>query len=267
MSQIKVIVNGALGRMGQQVIAAVAADPDLQLLGGSDIKAERDFLTVPGLAKKLPLNSHAISLIEMFHPDVVVDFTIPTEAMGTARLALKNGASLVMGTTGLTEKDLKEIDSLASASRKGAMVAPNFAIGAVVMMHLARIASRYFDNAEIIELHHDKKLDAPSGTALATAKMMSQAHKGAFTLPKTEKETLKGTRGGATEGISIHSVRMPGFVASQEILFGTLGQTLSIRHDTISRECFMPGVLLAIKEVVKRQGLIYGLDALLDLGD
>jgi 4-hydroxy-tetrahydrodipicolinate reductase len=267
MSQIKVIVNGALGRMGQQVAGAVAADPDLHLVGGADIKADRDFLTAPSLSRKVPLVTNLITLIEMYHPDVVVDFTVAEAAMNAARLALKNGASVVMGTTGLGDQDLKEIDALACECKKGAIVAANFAIGAVVLMHLAKIASRYFDNAEIIELHHDKKLDAPSGTALATARLMIEAHKVPFALPKTEKEMLKGTRGGQTEGISIHSVRLPGLVASQEVIFGALGQTLSIRHDTISRDCFMPGVILAVKEVVKRQGLSYGLDALLDLGD
>jgi 4-hydroxy-tetrahydrodipicolinate reductase len=172
-----------------------------------------------------------------------------------------------MGTTGLSDKDLKEIDTLALDYNKGAVVAANFAIGAVVLMHLAKIAAKYFDNAEIIELHHDKKVDAPSGTALATARLMIEAHGKPFVYPKTEKETLKGTRGGQKDGLAIHSVRLPGLVASQEVIFGALGQTLSIRHDTISRECFMPGVILAVREVVKRHGLVYGLDSLLNLGD
>jgi 4-hydroxy-tetrahydrodipicolinate reductase len=203
----------------------------------------------------------------MYHPDVVVDFTVADAGMSSARLALKNGANLVMGTTGLTDADLAEIDEIALKYNKGAVVAANFAIGAVILMHLAKIAAKYLDNAEIIELHHDKKLDAPSGTALATARGMLKARGKPFTFPKTEKETLKGTRGGEMEGIAIHSVRLPGLVASQEVIFGALGQTLSIRHDTISRESFMPGVILAVKEVVKRHGLVHGLDALLNLGD
>jgi len=267
MSKIKVAVNGALGRMGQQVLSAVAADTELELTCAADIMADRDHLNVTGLSRKVPLHTNLTSLIEMYHPQVVVDFTVPESAIGSARLALKNGANLVMGTTGLSEADLKEIGSLAQAHKKGAVVAPNFAIGAVIMIHLAKIASRYFDNAEIIELHHDRKLDAPSGTALATARAMASAHGKPFVIPVTEKETLKGTRGGLSDGISIHSIRLPGLVASQEVIFGTQGQTLSIRHDTLSRESFMPGVVLAIKEVIKRHGLIFGLDILLNLGD
>jgi len=267
MSKIKVAVNGALGRMGQQVIDAVSADTALELTCAADSKADRDHLILPKLSKKVPLHTNLTSLIEMYHPQVVVDFTVPEAAMGAARLALKNGANLVMGTTGLSDADLKEIDRLAQAHKKGAVVAANYAIGAVIMIHLARMASRYFDNAEIIELHHDRKLDAPSGTALATARAMISAHGKPFVSPATEKETLKGTRGGQADGISIHSVRLPGLVASQEVIFGALGQTLSIRHDTISRESFMPGVILAIKEVIKRHGLVYGLDVLLNLGD
>jgi 4-hydroxy-tetrahydrodipicolinate reductase len=267
MSKIKVAVNGALGRMGQQVMLAVAGDPGLDLTGAADIKAEREHVSVPGLSKKVPLHNNLASLIEMFHPQVVVDFTVPEAAMGAARLSLKNGACLVLGTTGLSEADLAEIDELARKQNRGAVVAANFAIGAVILMHLAAMAAKYFDNAEIIELHHDKKLDAPSGTALATARAMLKARGKPFTYPGTDKETLKGTRGGQSDGIAVHSVRLPGLVASQEVIFGALGQTLSIRHDTISRESFMPGVILAVKEVTRLQGLVIGLDRLLKLGD
>jgi 4-hydroxy-tetrahydrodipicolinate reductase len=267
MSKIKVAVNGALGRMGQQAVHDIVADPDLELIAAADIKAEREHSSVPGLPKKIPLHNNLTALIEMYHPQVVVDFTVPEAAMGAARLALNNGACLVMGTTGLSEANLKEIDDLAQKYKKGAVVAANFAIGAIIMMHLAKIAAKYFDNAEIIELHHDKKLDAPSGTALATARAMLQSRGKPFIYPGTEKETLKGTRGGQSEGIAIHSVRLPGLVASQEVILGALGQTLSIRHDTISRESFMPGVILAVKEVIHMHGLVYGLDRLLKLGD
>jgi len=267
MSHIKVAVNGALGRMGQQVMSAVVADPDLALTCAADIKAEREQISVPGHARKVPLHSNLTTLIEMYHPDVVVDFTIASAALGSARLALKNGSHLVMGTTGLNEAELKEINELAERYKKGAVVAANFAIGAVIMIHMAKIAARYFDNAEIIELHHDKKADAPSGTALVTINAMMEARCKPFTYPRTENETLKGTRGGQKNGVAIHSVRLPGLVASQEVIFGAMGQTLSLRHDTFNRESFMPGVMLAIKEVVKRQGLAVGLYSLLNLGD
>lgn len=267
MTKIKVAVNGALGRMGQQVVQAVVADPDLELTAAADVKAEREHISVPGLHKKTPLQNSLTAVIEMYHPQVVVDFTVPEAAMGAARLALRNGACLVMGTTGLSEANLGEIDDLAKKHKKGAVVAANFAVGAVIMMHLAKVAAKYFDNAEIIELHHDKKLDAPSGTALATARAMLQSRGKPFSYPGTEKETLKGTRGGQTDGVAVHSVRLPGLVASQEVIFGALGQTLSIRHDTVSRESFMPGVILAVKEVMHVQGLVYGLERLLKLGD
>ncbi len=267
MSAIRVIVNGALGRMGQQVIGAVASDPALELAGASDIKASGDKFTLTDKSKSIPLYQDLGSLLESCRADVMVDFTVAEAAMSAARLALRNGLSIVVGTSGLSDDNLKEIDKLAKDSKKGAVVTANFAIGAVIMMSLAKIAARYFDNAEIIELHHDKKLDAPSGTALATARGMLQARGKPFVCPSAEKETLKGTRGGQKNGIAIHSVRLPGLVASQEVIFGALGQTLTIRHDTVNRESFIPGVVLAIKEVSRRRGLVLGLDALLNLGE
>ena len=215
----------------------------------------------------MPLYPDLETLIKKHHPDVVVDFTVAGAALSSARLTLENGSHLVMGTTGLKEAELKEIGELAERCKKGAVVAPNFALGAVVMMHLAGLASRYFGNAEIIELHHDRKADAPSGTALATADAMLKARGKPFQYPPTEKETLKGTRGGQKDGVAIHSVRLPGLVASQEVIFGAPGQTLTLRHDTFSRESYMPGVMLAIKEVVKLRGLVVGLNSLLKLGE
>ena len=267
MAEIRVIVNGALGRMGQQVIGTVVSDPGLALAGACDVKATGDRLTPPGKSKSVPLYNNLGSLLESCQADVLVDFTVAEAAIASARLALKNGLHIVVGTTGLSDENLKEIDKLAKDHKKGAVIAANFAIGAVMMMHLAKIAARYFDNAEIIELHHDKKLDAPSGTALATARGMVKARGKPFVYPGTEKETLKGTRGGQNEGVAVHSVRLPGLVASQEVIFGALGQTLTIRHDTLSRESFMPGVIMAIKEVSRRRGLVLGLDTLLNLGE
>jgi 4-hydroxy-tetrahydrodipicolinate reductase len=183
--------------------------------------------------------------------------------MTAARLAAERGVNLVIGTTGLTAEDINEIDRLTNARKVGAVVAPNFALGAVLMIHLAKIAARYFDYADIIELHHHLKIDAPSGTALATARAMATARGKPFSSPDQGKP--KPSRGETVDGTAIHSVRLPGLMAHQEVTLGTAGQTLSIRHDTISRECYMPGVILAIKEVVKRQGLIHGLDTLLGL--
>jgi 4-hydroxy-tetrahydrodipicolinate reductase len=185
--------------------------------------------------------------------------------MRNVRAAFKHHASPVVGTTGLSAEDLLEIRDLCAATGTGAVVASNFALGAVLLMHFARIGARYFDHAEIIELHHDQKADAPSGTALATARLMREAHGGDLAAASTSKQTLAGARGGELGGVHIHSVRLPGLVAHQEVIFGGLGQTLTIRHDSISRESFIPGVLLAIREVVKRQDLVNGLADLLDL--
>jgi len=183
--------------------------------------------------------------------------------MPAVRIAAKRGVNLVIGTTGLTADNIAEIDRLSQAHQMGAVVAPNFALGAVVMTYLAKVAAKYFDYAEIIELHHHLKADAPSGTALSTAKAMTEAKGKPFSVPEQRKAS--NSRGEQVEGITIHSVRLPGLMAHQEVILGGPGQTLSIRHDTINRECYMPGIMLAIKEVVKRKGLIYGLDTLLGL--
>jgi 4-hydroxy-tetrahydrodipicolinate reductase len=171
----------------------------------------------------------------------------------------------VVGTTGLSQQDLKEIESLCSKHDTGAIVAPNFAIGANLMIHFARIAARFFPAAEITELHHEAKADAPSGTAMKTAEEMAKARGTRFEEGLTSKMTLEGARGAELQGIHIHSVRLPGLVAHQEVLFGGQGQTLLIRHDSISRESFMPGVIMAIKEAPRTKGLIYGLDRLMGL--
>jgi 4-hydroxy-tetrahydrodipicolinate reductase len=182
--------------------------------------------------------------------------------MPLVELTTERGVNLVIGTTGLSAEDIKEIERLAKAKGVGIVVAPNFALGAVLMMHLAKIAGKYLDYAEIIELHHERKLDAPSGTAIATARAMAQARGKPFASAAGEKTD---SRGKPVDGIMIHSVRLPGLLAHQEVILGGAGQTLSIRHDTIGRDCYMPGVMLAIREVVKKKGLIYGLDKLLGL--
>jgi len=266
MSKITVAVNGALGKMGKQVIAAVCQDPSLKLVSAVDVGAVDKILALPDGAGEVPLSADFSVIPEDCRPHVLVDFTIAEAAMAVSRVAAGYGVNLVIGTTGFSDDNLREIGDLSVKHNIGAVVAPNFAIGAVVLVHLARMAAKYFDYAEIIELHHQEKADAPSGTALATARAMLEARGKPFMTVPTKQETLRGCRGGQVDGVIIHSVRLPGLVASQEVIFGVQGQTLSLRHDTISRECFMPGVVLAIKEVVKRKGLVYGIDTLLDLG-
>jgi 4-hydroxy-tetrahydrodipicolinate reductase len=265
MEPVRVVVNGALGKMGQEVTRAVVNEPGLKVVGAVEKEVSQQYVSLVDTPEIVPFSSDLASLLKSCIPDVLVDFTTAEVSIAAARTAAKEKVNLVIGTTGLSEENLSEIEQLCRANKVGAVVAPNFSLGAVLLMHLAKIAAKFFDNAEIIEMHHDKKVDAPSGTAIATAKTMLQAHGRPFIYPKTEKETISNTRGGQMEGIAIHSLRLPGFMAGQEVIFSGIGQTLSLRHDTISRESFMPGIILAIKEVTKREGLIYGLDALLNL--
>ncbi len=262
---IRVVVNGALGRMGQEVVRAVVADPELKLVGAIEKNAPQPYLPIPDHPDLIPFSPSLGSLIEKTCPDVVVDFTSASVAMAVARVTLSSKVCLVTGTTGLAEKEFDEIAELCARHEVGAVVAVNFSLGAVLLMHLAAITSRFFSTAEILEMHHDKKLDAPSGTALATARKMVEARGRDFVHPLTEKEVLDGVRGGESGGVGIHSVRMPGVMATQEVLFGGQGQTLMLRHDATSRESYMPGVILAVREVVKSRSLIRGLDKLLGL--
>jgi len=251
--------------MGQQVVAAVCREPDLEMAGAIDLNISGDSLPLPNGSGNIPASADLDTMLSACHPDVMVDFSVAGAAMPAARTAIKSGVNLVVGTSGLSTDDISEIDRLAQEKGVGAVVAPNFALGAVLMTHLAKIAAKYFDYAEIIELHHHQKTDAPSGTSLATARAMAEARGKPFQCPRGAESA--DSRGKQVGGISVHSVRLPGLMAHQEVLLGTDGQTLSIRHDTINRECYMPGVILAIKEVVGRKGLTYGLDALLGLGE
>ena len=264
MKPIKVVVNGALGRMGQTVVNALCHEPETQVVGAVELQVTQDYLSLPDGSGTVPFSADLDYILTSYQPDVLVDFTAAQATMPAVRIATKHGVNLVIGTTGLTADELGEIDRLAIAHKVGAVVAPNFALGAILMIHLAKVAAKYLDYAEIIELHHHLKVDSPSGTALSTAKAMVAA-KGKPFYRTPERGKTSNSRGEAVEGVTIHSVRLPGLLAHQEVLLGGPGQTLSIRHDTISRECYMPGIILAIKEVVKRRGLVYGLETLLGL--
>jgi len=266
MKQLTVAIHGALGKMGRETMGAVSRDPSLSLTGAVDINATGEYIDLPYDSQRVPLYTELDKLLQNSHPQVLVDFTIAEASLAAACICLQKGISFVTGTSGFSDDNLKEIDRFATASEVGAVVAPNFALSAVIQIYLASIAARFFDHAEIIELHHDQKIDAPSGTALATAKAMAQSRGKPFVYAPTGKENIVGCRGGQVDGIAIHSVRLPGFIASQEIIFGGQGQTLSLRNDAISRESYMAGVILAIKEVTQIQGLVYGLDKLLHLG-
>jgi 4-hydroxy-tetrahydrodipicolinate reductase len=227
----------------------------MRLVGAVDVKVSGDYLNLPDGSGTVPFSASLPDILNSCQPDVMVDFTIAKATMSAVRTAAEHGVNMVIGTTGLTADDIGEIEKLAIAHKVGMVVAPNFALGAVLMMHLAKIAGKYLDHAEIIELHHDRKADAPSGTSQMTARAMAKERGKPFLPPAVAGEDSP-SRGRTIE---------PGLMAHQEVILGTDGQTLRIRHDQISREAFMPGVLLAIKEVVKRPGLIYGLDKLLGL--
>ncbi|HET9729223.1 MAG TPA: 4-hydroxy-tetrahydrodipicolinate reductase [Acidimicrobiia bacterium] len=249
---IRVGVFGAGGRMGGTVCDAVRSAADMELvarvdpyLAGGEIAATPDAMTEAGV-------------------QVAVDFTVASAARDNVRWCAEHGVHAVVGTTGFSEADLAEFGQLFDQSAANAVIAPNFAIGAVLMMRFAELAAPFFETAEVIEFHHDQKADAPSGTAMLTAQRMAGASKEWADDP-TKTVVAQGARGGSVEHIPVHSVRMRGMVAHQEVLLGTTGQTLSIRHDSYDRVSFMPGVLLAVRKVADSPGLTVGLDALLGL--
>jgi 4-hydroxy-tetrahydrodipicolinate reductase len=265
MKRVKVLVHGVLGKMGQEVLSAVCRDPELEAVAGVDIKRGPKDLLLPDGSRSISLSVDLESALERCRPDVMVDFTNAEAAMPAVRVAVKFGVAIVIGTTGLSTSDLNEIRDLCKKKQVGAVLAPNFAIAAVVMMHLAKISARFFDYAEIIELHHEQKLDAPSGTALVTAKDMVEARGKDFVHVSAKKESIIGSRGAEFRGVALHSVRMPGLLAHQEVILGAPGQTLKIRLDQINREAFMPGVTLAIKKAAELKEAVFGLDKLLGL--
>lgn len=232
----RVLVLGATGRMGQTVVRAVQNEPDLTFVGG--VGRGDDLRQKIADAK----------------PTVLVDFTVPEAVIDHIKIGIEARVPLVVGTSGLVADDFVELDSAAQEAGVGIVYGANFALGAVLLMRFAREAARYFPQAEIIELHHDKKYDAPSGTAIKTAEVIAAAREAKPAVDKTV-EVLKGARGTTHQGVPIHSIRLPGFVAHQEVIMGLSGQTLRLRHDLIDRESFMPGVLLAIRKVHTLQGV------------
>lgn len=255
---IRVLVNGALGRMGSMVCQKVYEEKDLSLAGAVDVREGR-----VNVGEGFMVSTDIVDTIKALKPDVVVDFTRPDVVMDTLRKILPLGVRAVVGTTGFTKERLQEVDALARANNTAVLVAPNFALGAVVMIKLAKEAARYFPHVEIIEKHHDKKLDAPSGTAIITAQQIAEVRDAMKQGNPDEKETMLGARGSDFEGMKIHSVRLPGYVASQEVIFGGQGETLRILNDSVSRECYMPGVALGCRKIMEHTGLVYGLDKLL----
>jgi 4-hydroxy-tetrahydrodipicolinate reductase len=245
---IRVIVAGATGRVGRVMMTGLEQYVDVAVVGGfgsNNSSAELERLAGDA--------------------DVLVDFTTGAAASEILCAAARLGLHVVSGTSGLSPSALEQVDKALRGHNRGGLWAANFAIGGVLMMHFARVAAQFMEAAEVIELHHDKKVDAPSGTAVQTARDIRAAHGADLPDPTVERWTLEGSRGAVDGGVRIHSIRLPGFNAHQEVLFGSLGQVLSIRHDALTREAYLPGVALAVREVPKRVGLVRGLDTLMGL--
>ena len=257
---IRVLVTGAAGKVGSEVVRAVSEASDMVVVAAVDPGVSGCFVAGPDGAH-IECTQDLGAAIAAFKPDVMVDFTRPDVVESNLRIALAAGVDCVVGTTGLSEELLGELAALAPETTC-LFFAPNFAVGAVLMMEFASQAARFMPHVEVIELHHDRKLDAPSGTAIRTARMIAAARSEAPATPgaETELPEMHGARGALVDGVSVHSVRLPGLVAHQEVVFGGQGQTLTIRHDSIDRTSFMPGVLLAIREVGAHAGLVIGLE-------
>ena len=239
----RVAVLGAKGRMGSEVVRAVEAADDLTLAAALDVGDDLD----------------------LSGADVAVDFTHPDAVMDNLRTCIAAGVHAVVGTTGFTEERLAELRGLLDGTQVGVLVAPNFGIAAVLMMQFAAQAARFFDSAEVVELHHPNKADAPSGTARRTAQLIAEARQGMAAMPDATSTSLDGARGADVGGVRVHAVRLAGLVAHQEVLLGGAGESLTIRHDSYDRASFMPGVLLGVREIASRPGLTVGLEHLLDL--
>ena len=250
---IKVLVNGALGRMGSEVVKTVLEQEDMELVAAVDAFGADKMIPVKN-GNQMAVATDLKAKLMVVKPDVV---------MASLRTVLSAGVRAVVGTTGFSEADLAELDELAKANNTGILIAPNFALGAILMIKLACEAAKYFPNVEIIERHHDKKLDAPSGTAVITAQKIAEVRKEMHQGHPEEKELLAGARGADYKGMKIHSVRLPGYVASQEVIFGSQGETLRISNEPVNRECYMPGVMLGCRKMMDKVGLTYGLDKLL----
>ncbi len=268
--RIRVGVAGALGRMGTETCRAIAGADDMVLTTAIDPQFGADGPGAPVGSGVLGVDVARCSSIDSLDPssvDVIVDFTVPGVAKENLEWCASNGVHAVAGTSGFSEGDLADLERKFAGKSCNCLIAPNFALGGVLMMKFSQIAARYLEDCEIIELHHDRKADAPSGTALATIKLIEESRGGRMANDPTRKILVEGARGGkSATGIPIHSVRLKGLVAHQEVIFGSEGETLTIRHDSIDRKSFMPGVMLGVRSVADHPGLTFGLENFLTLG-
>jgi 4-hydroxy-tetrahydrodipicolinate reductase len=269
---IPVLVNGAAGKMGREVVKAVAAAEDMVLMGAVDRHPAvfgQDAGELAGCGPlEVPITNDFQPMLAFVaqekQPAVMVDFTHPDSVYENIRAAISYGVRPVVGTTGLSPEQIQDLAEFADKASMGCLIIPNFSIGMVLLQQAAIQASQYFDHVEIIELHHNQKADAPSGTALQTAQMLAELGKSFNPAKVEETEKLTGARGGlAPADIRIHSIRLPGLIAHQEVIFGAPGQVYTLRHDTSDRACYMPGVLLSIRKVIALKNLVYGLEKIL----
>lgn len=265
-STINVAITGAGGKMGQEAVRMVTTTPHFNLVAAIDTRDEGKLLFeidgMPNVA--VPMYNDLHKALTEQEVDVLIDLTNPKVGRKHMEIAFEYGVRPVVGTTGFTEQDVAELSQIAEEKGLGAVIAPNFAIGAILMMKFSQMAAQYLPDVEIIEMHHDKKLDAPSGTAVKTAQMIAQVREPKQQGHPDEKEELVGAKGADFQGMRIHSVRLPGLVAHQEVIFGGVGQTLTIRHDSIDRTSFMPGIRLAVETVMKLDLLVYGLENIIE---
>lgn len=265
MSAIRVVVAGACGKMGQETIRAISSASEFELVAAVDkhqIGESIDSIVGHGTTN-LTIQGKLGETLDSCSADVLVDFTHPSSAASNTLSALKRDVAVVIGTSGLSNEDLSAIREACSDSGKPALLVPNFAIGAILMMHFSEMAAKWFPNAEIIELHHDAKADSPSGTGTRTAEIIADARNSVPRGVISAVEKFPGARGASVKGIRVHSVRLPGFIAHQEVIFGGPGEILTIRHDSMDRKSFMDGVKLACREVNTLTGLVIGLDKLM----
>ncbi len=265
MKKVKIVVAGPRGRMGKEAVKLVLETENFELAGVLDRRNDgKSLREAEGVDSDALIYTDIYKCFKEQQPDVLIDLTTPEVGMEHTVIALESGVRPVVGTTGFSTGDLAKLEDLCKQTRLGCIIAPNFAVGAVLMMKFSKMAARYFSDVEIIELHHDQKLDAPSGTAVKTAEMISSVRERKKQGHNDEKETIPGARGADFEGMHIHSVRLPGLIAHQQVMFGSDGQTLSIRHDSYNRASFMSGVKLAVETVMEKDSLVYGLENIIE---
>ena len=260
---ISVVIHGATGRMGMETVRAVSAAEDMALVGATCNTPRGDSLPTP--AGDVPLSTDLASMLDAANPTVMVEFTHADACMEAVPLAADRGIHMVLGASGLNAAQLQTLDTMSREHGVGIIVAPNFALGAVVLKKLAEQAASFFDYVDVVEAHHEMKIDSPSGFSMAIARGMREERGSDFVRNEASVHHLPETRGGHEGGVGIHSLRLPGRSAHHEVIFGAAGQTLSIRHDTLGRDCYMPGVLRCVREVVRRPGLTVGLETVLGL--